>query len=240
MSEPVSEELKAAIEGLYDTFSSYPFSSTMEGCPCCVSEGDKSALHSKSLRELTEEDIQRYAYKAMTTWGEVEDFKHYLPRIFELASTTEFIVDTFVVLGKLDYAHWKSWPRDEVTAIEKFLLAWWADAVRCKSYYDKELLIEIGSRIGSSGVLLNRWELSFSNNSFKNFVELVEDFHSIIHRHFGYKKMDEASVEQIIRWVTDKKSILEEGFFVFEAKEPELAQRISNALYLLEHISVDK
>lgn len=225
---------------MYNTFSRYPFSSTMEGCPCCVSDGDKAALHSKDLRKLSEEDIERYAFKAMTTWGDVADFKHYLPKILELTATTEFSVDTFIVLGKLDYANWKSWPGEEIAAIEAFLPAWWANAVQHKPYYDSELLVEVHKHIGDIDSLLNLWKLSFENNSFKNFVELVEDFHSITHRHFHYKELDKASAEKLVQWIMDKKNVLEEGFFYFEAREPELAQRISNAFYVLEHVSVNE
>jgi len=105
----VTEELKISIEGLYTTFSRYPSSSTMDGCPCCVSDTDKEKIHTKQLRQLDGDDISRYAFKAMTTWGDTDDFKHYLPRIFELLATTDIFVDTFVLLGKLDYGNWTTW-----------------------------------------------------------------------------------------------------------------------------------
>ena len=63
----MTDELEIAIENLYTTFAVYPFKSTMEGCPCCVSDSDKENIHSKQLRELNEDDLSRYAFKAMTT-----------------------------------------------------------------------------------------------------------------------------------------------------------------------------
>ncbi|UUV22574.1 hypothetical protein [Paenimyroides aestuarii] len=48
----MTEELKIAIENLYTTFSIYPFKSTIEGCPCCVSESDKEKIRSKQLRDF--------------------------------------------------------------------------------------------------------------------------------------------------------------------------------------------
>ena len=102
----------------------------MEGCPCCVSDTDKEKIHSKQLRDLDEDDLSRYAFKAMTTWGDTDDFKHYLPSIFELLSTTDFIVDTFVVLGKLEYGKWQEWTDIEKNAITQFLWAWWADTTK--------------------------------------------------------------------------------------------------------------
>jgi len=55
----MTNELEIATENLYKTFSKYPFKSTIEGCPCCVSDSDKSTLHSKQLRELEDDDLSR-------------------------------------------------------------------------------------------------------------------------------------------------------------------------------------
>lgn len=66
-----------------------------------VSESDKAALHSKKLRELENKEICGYAFSAITTWGDLNDFKHYLPRIFELAAANKLMVNTFVILDKL-------------------------------------------------------------------------------------------------------------------------------------------
>src|SRR6185369_16388291 len=150
----------------------------MKGCPCCVSNSDKEKIHSKRLRELDGDDLSRYAFKAMTTWGDTEDFKHYLPRIFELLSTTDFIIDTFIVLGKLEYGKWKTWAEKEQIAIETFLYAWWANLIRTKSYFDKEAFIEINKLTHNIDQLLNLWTISFNDKSFSNYVELVYRYYS--------------------------------------------------------------
>jgi hypothetical protein len=76
--------LAEAIENLYRAFARYSLRKHVEGCPCCVRERDKRALESKPLRQLASSDLGRYAFKAMTTWGNQDDFRHFLPRIFEL------------------------------------------------------------------------------------------------------------------------------------------------------------
>jgi len=88
-----TKELNASIEKLYATFARYPLRASMDACPCCVTDEDMGRLCSKELRGLEENDISLYAYKAMTTWGDVEDFKHFLPRIFELASASGFVAN---------------------------------------------------------------------------------------------------------------------------------------------------
>lgn len=233
----ITEDLKSSIERLYEVFSRYPFPSTMDGCPCCVSAGDKEKMHTKPLRQLQGDDISRYALKAMTTWGYVEDFKYYLPRIFELAATTEFIVDTFVVLGKLDYGKWKEWETNEIESINNFLLAWWTNSIRHKSHFDRELLIEISKKTGDVQTLFDKWELSFENNSYSNFIEFVyEDFNDILNKKNTYKEFETGATDKILTWIFSKKSWLEDGFFKFEKSNPDFAEQISNSLYAIDRM----
>lgn len=85
-----------------------------------------------------------------------------------MLSTTEFIVDTFVVLGKLDFGKWKTWATDEQKVINDFLLTWWTDMTKVKNYFDKEAFIEIYKLLEDINPLLDRWVISFDDNSFKN------------------------------------------------------------------------
>jgi len=213
------EELKIAIEDLYDTFSIYPFKSTMKGCPCCVSDTDEEKIHSKQLRDLNEDDLSRYAFKAMTTWGDTDDFKHYLPRIFELLATTDFIVDTFVVLGKLKYGKWQEWSDKEKKAITNFLWAWWTDITRNKSFFDKEAFTEIYKLTGDIEQLLNRWRITIENNSFSNYVDLVYNYYNdLTGKKTEFREIENASIEKLIRWIKNNSKLLETGFSISQTK----------------------
>jgi len=120
------QALAAAIEGLYEMFSAYPLAAKIDGCPCCVSDQDESSLHRKPLHELTAEDLSRYAFKALTTWGTKNDFKHFLPRLFELVPEPEGItweLDIEVLFGKLRYGKWETWPEGEQKAIRRYLVS---------------------------------------------------------------------------------------------------------------------
>ena len=77
-------ELRKAIADLYNVFEDYHLDSHVEGCPCCVTKDDKKLIEAKVLRELTADDLNHFAFNAMTTWGTVKDFKHFLPRLLEL------------------------------------------------------------------------------------------------------------------------------------------------------------
>jgi len=75
------KELSIVIAHLYHTFENY----TTQGihyCDCgCTDEEDVRKLNSKPLKQLEEDDLIAYHLSALYTWGDVEHYKHYLPRI---------------------------------------------------------------------------------------------------------------------------------------------------------------
>src|SRR5687768_13278272 len=108
-----TQNLKNSIENLYKSFSKYPLKEQIKGCPCCVGKQENRVLHSKTLRELSGEDLSFYGFKALTTFGDVEDFKHFLPRLFEITVEDDFAYDTAILFGKLKYADWQNWDEKE-------------------------------------------------------------------------------------------------------------------------------
>ena len=97
-----STGLTEAIQELYRVFKPYQVRRHPEGCPCCVSDSDKRRLFSKPLSDLSPDDLGRFAWKALTTWGTVEDLKHFLPRLLELVAIDECApFEREVLFGKL-------------------------------------------------------------------------------------------------------------------------------------------
>ena len=228
--------LKTAIESLYSTFSPYPLRPTIEGCSHCVSAEDQKKLSSKALNLMEAEDISRYAWKAMTTWGEVEDFKHFLPRLLELIATTGIKYDSSVVLGKLEYAKWNDWDQTEKDAIRSFVLAWWAESVT------KEVgllvdFIELYTLLGDIDPLLDCWVINFEDQSFRNLVWFIQlNYYYLLGKKSYFKEFDPASIHKLLSWIIEKKGLLEQGFYHFETTDPEFAQKISDTLYLLDWV----
>ena len=119
-------ELRDAIESLYETFASYPLRDDTNACSCCHNRSDEQRLHAKPLRKLNEDDLRQYAADALFVWGDANDFRHFLPRIFELTvAYGDGFEDPQVVIGKLDHAEWKYWPDVEQQSVERFLKAVW-------------------------------------------------------------------------------------------------------------------
>jgi hypothetical protein len=151
--------LQQAVEGLYLAFGGYSLSS-LEGCPCCVSVADKGKVTHRALRELTQDDLGRYAGKAMTTWGTVDDFKHFLPRLFELTAAFRAPYEEYVVLSKLDYGRWRTWPPAEVAAVERYLLTLWDVVLVSEAWHFHDYFEALASIYPDFEELLARWEAS--------------------------------------------------------------------------------
>jgi hypothetical protein len=103
----------------------------MPACPCCVTDEHKRQLFSKPLRELAPEDLQRFASDSLWTWGTLHDFKHFLPRIFEIFAThPTWLLDIETIASKLPYSDFNEWPpheREAVRAAFMTLLPHWVE-----------------------------------------------------------------------------------------------------------------
>jgi len=116
---------EAAVEELYAAFASVPRPAELPGCPCCVGPDAGAPLLARPLRRLSAEELATYAFRALTTWGDVAEFRYFAPRLLELAADDAFgWPDPEIVFGKLALAGWRDWP--EQRAITAFLEAFWA------------------------------------------------------------------------------------------------------------------
>lgn len=161
------------IANLYAVFSRYPVPAH-HGCPCCVTEEDTRRLASSPLRELTCDALGRYAFKALTTWGTVDGFKHYLPRLLELTKAEDGLAPR-VVFGKLEYARWTSWPSVERDVVRGFLGLVWALALATPptELAAGEWLKDIAQAESDLGPYLGRWEADPSRRASLHLAELA-------------------------------------------------------------------
>jgi len=119
--------LSASIERLYDVFSKYRQPAHSHSSPfLSITEQDKARLYSKPLCDLAEDDLAMYARHAMTTWGDIAEYKHYLPRLHELLVVHPGWTDAELLIGRLETAEWSQWPDAERDAVIAFLHELWA------------------------------------------------------------------------------------------------------------------
>jgi hypothetical protein len=148
-----AEGLATAIEELYGVFAAYPLRPWTEPCMHCHTHEDERTVHRYPLRRLGPEDLAGFAGDALMTWGEVVDFKHFVPRIFEILATDGFpggYPETETVVGALDRGDWQSWPRREKRSIDRFLLAWWQ--THLDAYPTREPVDTVLSAIATAAV----------------------------------------------------------------------------------------
>jgi hypothetical protein len=148
-----------AIRDLYLMFARYN-SLNPERCLCCVSDEEKNRLLSKPLEELTVDDVQRYSWKALTTWGTVADFKRFLPRLLEVMVIDECsAIEPAVLLGKLRLASWQKWPESERLSVDRYLEAVWEDCLTAEagSVWVDELLCGLGHAVDDLQPFLSSW-----------------------------------------------------------------------------------
>jgi hypothetical protein len=117
--------VRAAVDALYLAFSPYPYRATMPACAHCVSDADLMGLGAAPVRDVPADLLGRYARKAVSTWGEVDDFKRLLPRLLELSAADHPGITPAVVTTKLQRANWQTWPLTERRAVWRFLTVWW-------------------------------------------------------------------------------------------------------------------
>ncbi len=175
-------EFAEAIENLYDTFAPYPRRDEIDACSHCVVPEDHEALARIPLRALSHAQLEKYAVKAMTTWGEAVDYKHFLPRILELAVAEEGRgrrgTDLETIADKIDMAGGNSWPEVERRALAHFFEALWRTVLAHDpargGWTANECLPAIAAIVGEIAPYLDTWENTRSLASTLQLADFVD------------------------------------------------------------------
>jgi hypothetical protein len=147
----------------------------MDHCDCgCISSEDFKRIFSNPLRLLPPDELEKYSRKAMTTWGASEDFRHFLPRLFELLTAeSKLTTDTEIVFSKLTYGEWTTWDPDEQNAVHRYFLDLWnlilSDEPRDEYTKIHEFLCAIGQAVEDIFPYLDIWENTGTLSSYKHF-----------------------------------------------------------------------
>jgi hypothetical protein len=125
-------KLAIAIDRAYSAFSQYSFPWQLDGSPMKPVHEILSALSSVPLRHLGADKIGPYSGSAIWTIGDINDYKHFLPRIMELSITypnEHMGLGPEIIALKLNQNQWLSWQQDEQVAIEAVFFAAWKIAL---------------------------------------------------------------------------------------------------------------
>ncbi|MEU8799281.1 hypothetical protein [Spirillospora sp. NPDC048819] len=193
---------------LYAAFADVARPAELHGCPCCVASDEGRPLLARPLRDLTAEDLARYAAKALSTWGGPEDFRYFAPRLLELAADDAFgyRLDAEVIFIKLGEAGWRDWPQRE--AIVDFFHAFWTRTLAAFPARPSvgTALCALGGAGADMGPLLDEWGTLTSEQAIRHLHEFVSL--DMVWRH-GRPRLSNAFWDtssrpsrQVIAWLT--------------------------------------
>ena len=124
MPSPFDEDedrrVRSAIESVYVNFAGVVRPTTVGGCPCCTDDAETCALLARPLRDLSADDLDRYAWKAVTTMGTTADLTYFFPRLLELLVNDTLGAETEAVLAKLEYVY-DTWPPPHQHSVDALL-----------------------------------------------------------------------------------------------------------------------
>lgn len=221
------------IDRIYKIFEKYTLDGKLDACPCgCISEEDEKKVYAKKLKELTEEDLIYYARKAMTTWGNVSDYKHFLPRLLEVYSQkgNSSLIDLEVIHNKLEQGNWKEWQEEEQIIIINFVKSCWIESVNQRLNNDIYSDLTDFSHFLNEQKLLDLWSYPTNKIALRNFVGYFYDNGN----HFIKK-----DCETELAYLLNKPNLiqeLEKEFFRVESKDEEYSSEISVILQMIESV----
>jgi hypothetical protein len=231
------QSLPDAVEALHAVFGRHS-ASLLNGYPPCCSAEHERFLASQPLRQLTADDLHEYAARAMTTVGSADDFKHFLPRLFELLAIDgerEFQVES--LLGKLAYGQWNHWPQREHKAVESFLRALWKDLLSRHPYTMEAdtLLCGIGNAMDDLSPYLVEWAKHEHPAASLHLADFILANEISNHpRPPGLRNPfwqgRETQGGQVLRWLLDPARAVQLERAFFNAPAPDAQQVLSDAI----------
>ncbi len=156
MPAPQILPLDLAVEKLYSVFQNYR-PGKMHTSPVGDREAVAEELHRHTLRSAPVKLLGFYGFSAISTMGDENDFRHYLPRLFEVLVHDDFGYPVETVLGKLPYAKWRSWPEKEQAAITEWMYAWFHYDIRYSPWKAVAYLPVLAELAGSAKPFLMNW-----------------------------------------------------------------------------------
>jgi len=222
--------MKVIIEKLYSTFSSYYIKGNLRerSCDCCVTDNEIRELLSKPLKELSADEIGHFMRSAITTYGDVTDYKHFLPRILELLIDQKAdLVFDFMCFEKLNYSEWETWPSEEQRVLDDYFISFWEEVIFNETATDNQIdeVFELISKYSNKTTALNLWLASTTQ---KSALFLVEAY-----LNNTYSKLFEYDFENISKWLGSKAVLQKIESAFFNEKNSDVANRISIVYTLL-------
>lgn len=198
-------------------------------------------LFSKPLQSLTSKDLSLFAGKVISTWGDTNDLKHFLPRLFELTALLDTPYDIWILYQKLQDGDFQTWDLVEQNAVNEVSIAMWDDLLNNNSekaeWEFKDYFPAFAHFYPDFNNLTELW---FGNDTFSSIKHLVtyvyDEANHLFQKH--YIRGNTKSTKNVIEfnnWLLSDSMIekLTNAYYLYE--NTELAEKISWAIKILEN-----
>jgi hypothetical protein len=230
----MTEQLKIAIENLYDVLKKYQGLSQLEGSPIYDDlESWNRELRSKKLRELTSADLSRFAGSVMLTWGDEDDLRAYLPRILELVSQYDEPYDIWYLYNRLEDAKWQDWAFNEQTAINNFTFEFWnnllADESSKAENNFKDIFHAFANFHPNFSQLLEAWEKSETISSIKYLANYILEERNFLfdHNYINGLEKSTKNINEFKAWLISENVLKKLEIAFYSSQNEEISERIS-------------
>ena len=161
-----------AVENAYVVFSGYRRPSILDSSPVKNASNILTDLTSAPLRNLSAIKLSEFVVASLYTIGTTLDYKHFLPRMLELMAGNDIEMSIYpdLIARKLNYAHFKDWPEEEVDAIQVLFRASFKSPDNSNIQNLLAGNIEVGNELEP---LLNEVSAFYGANAARNIAELV-------------------------------------------------------------------
>lgn len=209
--------LDLAMRELYAAFSKYPKPRQMAVGPARRDAAKIAwpAMERTALRQLSGDDLFTFAHAAIDDWGELNDFKHFLPRMLELCAQGDSRIPREKVTAKIAQGFWLDWPENEKQALTNFGVAWWQQALEPPEDDLHEVLSIIGQYLSdeqSVRTMMAYWRPDFSNAH----LELLARF--VMREEAALRGMPPTlstplrpMAPALVGWIAEQRDAFEEG-----------------------------
>jgi hypothetical protein len=184
----LTAKLQSTIAESYEVFAVCPPPKKLRASPLRDADEILATLTSAPLRQLTAAQVGPYASWALSTVGNDRDYRHFLPRIFELSVTDPVWLggEPPIMANKLNRASWRNWPADQRNIVLRFFRAAF-DAVLAIHPEEGQAadlwfcgLVKLGE---SASLTFELWRSSTSSNAALHLASFVIDEAKHLQRH---------------------------------------------------------
>lgn len=232
--------LQSAIDRCYEVFASYPTPRSLEASPLREAKAIMQTLTSKPLRELSGEEIGPYSGYALTTVGNANDYRHFLPRILEEAVRNPIWMGTEpeVIAGRLILGGLLGWNAEEKGAIGPLFHRAWMRAADLHPSQEDATPWFCGMAILRMDVVrvLEAWRSTPRTNpilQLANFLESEAEPLSKANAGSCWAECDEYTLHLIRQWLLGD-AVEEWMLMACDHVSPEEAYQLDQALFAVE------